>query len=182
LQDLERCQTNSRGPEISQNRDAFERIRTEFNLADIRLARFENILRGVQRMTTVAEMNNLAQLVVSLQREERPQTEIADAQAQASSFQTSLDAFISELRSCNASRQFLTLSAFPSFITSGRSSILSWSSLNMTSCAASGGGFSGAKPVSGDQKVFPTRTSSYQLSCSGASGTSSATTTIIVSP
>lgn len=182
LQELEKCQTNSRGPEITQNRDALERIKTEFNLADIKLERYENMLKDVLRTADPVIMGNLAQTIVSAQRETRTGAEIDSALSQASLLQTNLDARIAELKSCGPSRQFLTLSAFPSFITSGRSSILSWSSINLTSCSASGTGWSGAKPVSGDQKVFPARTSGFQLNCSGASGTLSATTTIIVSP
>ncbi len=182
FQELERAQSASRSSEIVQSRDAFDRIRTEFNLADIKLARFENILIDVQRMTTIAEMNNLAQLVVGLQRDTRSQIEILDAQAQNASFQNALDALIAELQISGPSRQFLTLSAFPTFITSGRSSLLSWSSLNVASCAASGSEWSGSRPVSGDQKVFPIRTSNYRLACSGPSGALSATTTITVSP
>ena len=182
LQELEKAQGVSRSSEITQNRDAFDRIRTEFNLADIKLARFENILRDVGRMTTIAEVNNLAQLVVGIQRDTRSQTEILDAQAQNASLQTSLDALISELQTSGPSRQFLTLSAFPTFITSGRSSILSWSSLNVTSCTALGTGWSGSRPVSNDQKVFPITTSSYRLECPGISGTLTDSTTITVSP
>jgi hypothetical protein len=65
----------------------------------------------------------------------------------------------------------------PTSITSGQSSTLTWSSINTTSCTASGTGpnWSGSQPTSGTQSAAPTAVGSYtySLSCSNAVGTSS---------
>ena len=53
---------------------------------------------------------------------------------------------------------------------------------NATSCAASGGTFTGTKATSGGtQSVSPTITTIYTLSCTGAGGTTNQTTTVTVS-
>jgi hypothetical protein len=65
----------------------------------------------------------------------------------------------------------------PTSITSGQSSNLTWSSINTTSCTASGTGpnWSGSQPTSGSEAEAPTAVGSYtySLSCSNAVGTSS---------
>ena len=61
-----------------------------------------------------------------------------------------------------------SLSASPSTITSGSSSILAWSATNATSCTASGG-WSGAKATSGSQSTGAlTANTTYTLTCTGA--------------
>ncbi len=73
-----------------------------------------------------------------------------------------------------------TLTAAPATINSGGSSVLSWSASNADSCVASGG-WSGNKSASGTQSVGPlTANSSYSIACTGAGGTSSASTTVLV--
>ena len=67
----------------------------------------------------------------------------------------------------------VTFSAAPVSITTGQSSILTWSSTNSSSCTASGG-WSGTKAISGTQSVTPTANTTYLLTCTGAGGTSSA--------
>ncbi len=75
----------------------------------------------------------------------------------------------------------VTLSANPTSIPSGGTSVLTWSSTNANSCTASGG-WSGTKATSGTQTVGPlTATQTYTLACSatgGASATQSATVTV----
>ena len=62
-----------------------------------------------------------------------------------------------------------SISANPSSISNGQSSTLSWTSTNATSCTASNA-WSGAKPLSGTQYIFPSFTSTYVLTCTGAGG------------
>jgi hypothetical protein len=68
----------------------------------------------------------------------------------------------------------LSISASPAAITSGQSSTINWTSSNATSCTATGG-WSGSKTVSGSQSVYPTNTTTYTLTCNGASGTTPVT-------
>jgi hypothetical protein len=65
----------------------------------------------------------------------------------------------------------VTLTASQTAINSGDTVTLMWSSINSTSCTASGG-WTGAKAVSGSQTVSPTTNTTYSLSCTGAGGTS----------
>jgi Cellulase (glycosyl hydrolase family 5) len=75
----------------------------------------------------------------------------------------------------------LTLSASPASVSSGSSSMLSWSSTNATSCTASGG-WSGSMAMSGSQSTGALTTSkTYTLTCSGASGTTPASMSTTVS-
>ncbi len=72
----------------------------------------------------------------------------------------------------------VSLTANPTSITSGGSSTLTWSSTNATSCTVTGftaGGTSGSVTVS------PTVSQSYSVTCTGAGGTASQSTTITVS-
>ncbi|TSC78826.1 MAG: OmpA-OmpF porin, OOP family [Parcubacteria group bacterium Gr01-1014_29] len=71
------------------------------------------------------------------------------------------------------------LSRSPSTISQGNSSTLSWSSTNTTSCTASGG-WSGPKATSGSLVVTPSLTTVYTISCTGAGGNLSRSTTITV--
>jgi len=73
----------------------------------------------------------------------------------------------------------LSLSASPSAITAGQSSILTWSSANVTTCTASGG-WTGIKALLGTELVSPTVTTTYTLTCDGTAGsvTKSATVSI----
>src|SRR3989344_1659175 len=64
----------------------------------------------------------------------------------------------------------VTISAYPTSINTGQSSTLSWSSVNTTSCSASGS-WDGDRPLSGTQVVTPTITSTYIITCLGG-GTS----------
>jgi hypothetical protein len=74
----------------------------------------------------------------------------------------------------------VSFSASPASIAAGKVSLVTWSSTNATSCAASGG-WSGTKGTSGTLTVSPINTTTYNLSCSGNGGTSSpASTTVTV--
>ncbi len=69
----------------------------------------------------------------------------------------------------------------PATIALGSSAMLTWSSNNATSCAASGA-WSGSQPISGTQTVTPSAagTDAYMLTCTGAGGSASNTATLTV--
>lgn len=76
----------------------------------------------------------------------------------------------------------VTLSANPTSIPSGATSVLTWSSTNSNSCSASGG-WSGSKaPAGGTQTVGPlTATQTYTLTCTATGGeTASQSATVTV--
>jgi beta-glucanase (GH16 family) len=77
----------------------------------------------------------------------------------------------------------VSLTSTSATLTAGSSTTISWTSTNATSCSASGA-WSASEPTSGSLSVSPSTTSTYDLSCTGAGGTSSATPplTITVSP
>jgi hypothetical protein len=65
----------------------------------------------------------------------------------------------------------LTLSASPTSLSSGQSSVLTWTSSGTTACTASGG-WTGTKATSGSATVGPlSQSTGYTLSCNGAGGT-----------
>jgi hypothetical protein len=72
----------------------------------------------------------------------------------------------------------LSFTAAPASITAGASATLSWSSSGADTCIASDG-WLGSKPTAGSERVSPTSTSAYTLSCSGA-GTGSAIRSVTV--
>lgn len=74
----------------------------------------------------------------------------------------------------------LTLSASPAAVLVGNSSIITWSSANATVCAA-GGGWSGAKAMSGSEStglLITVGTTTYTLACTGTGGTVSKSVTV----
>jgi hypothetical protein len=76
----------------------------------------------------------------------------------------------------------VSLMANPTMVTSGGSSMLTWSSTNATSCLASGA-WSGTKATSNStgQSTGPlTNTSAFTLACTGTGGTASASATVTV--
>jgi hypothetical protein len=76
----------------------------------------------------------------------------------------------------------VTLSASPTSIAAGGSSILAWNSANVSSCTASAG-WSGAQASSGTANISPINaTTTYTLTCSGPGGNASASTTVTVVP
>lgn len=74
----------------------------------------------------------------------------------------------------------VSISASPSSIYKGESSILNWSSTNAASCSASNG-WSGGKSTSGSETVSPQSTTSYNITCSGSGGSANAQAQISVS-
>ena len=73
----------------------------------------------------------------------------------------------------------VSLSANPTSITFGQSSMLTWSSANATICTASGS-WSGTKATSGTQSVSPTSTSTYTLTCTGTGGSANQSVMVTV--
>jgi subtilisin family serine protease len=69
----------------------------------------------------------------------------------------------------------------PTAVTVGGSATLSWSSVNTSTCSASGS-WSGAEPTSGSQSVTPTSTGSatYTLTCTGPGGSNTNSTVLTV--
>jgi hypothetical protein len=91
---------------------------------------------------------------------------VSDGSASAS-----LPAFALTVTGAAAANPTVSLGASPSSVSSGSSSMLSWSSTNATSCTASGG-WSGSMAMSGSQTTGAvTASKTYTLTCSGASGT-----------
>jgi len=70
-----------------------------------------------------------------------------------------------------------SLSANPSSVSPGQASDLSWRSTNASSCA--GGGFT-ASGTSGSVLVYPSVTTAYSVTCSGADGPATAMATVQV--
>lgn len=83
---------------------------------------------------------------------------------------------------CTTPAPTVTLSANPASVTSGNSTMLSWSSTNATTCTASGG-WSGTRSTSGSVSTGNlTTTTSYTLTCTGVGGSGNASTTVTVTP
>ena len=75
----------------------------------------------------------------------------------------------------------VSLSLSNASVRAGSSVILTWSSTSTTSCTATGA-WTGAQQTSGTQSITPTQTgpSTYQLNCTGAGGSTSASATLTV--
>jgi hypothetical protein len=71
-----------------------------------------------------------------------------------------------------------SLSAYPTTISPGQASTLTWSSTNASSCT--GGGFT-ASGTSGSAVVYPTVTTAYAVTCTGNSGSATAMATVTLS-
>lgn len=72
-----------------------------------------------------------------------------------------------------------SLTASPTSITAGGSSVLTWSSTNAASCT--GTGFSTGGATSGSVSVSPASSASYSLACTGTGGTANASANVTVS-
>src|SRR6202453_4359004 len=84
--------------------------------------------------------------------------------------------------SVKATPPTVRLSASPSSIASGSASALSWSSVDATSCKASGA-WSGTKAPTGSQSTGAlSANATYVLTCTGTGGTAVQSTTVTVSP
>ena len=75
-------------------------------------------------------------------------------------------------------RPSASLSAEPSSIERGKSATLKWSSQNATSASLNQG--IGAVPTSGSREVFPTQSTTYELTARGAGGEAGATARVTV--
>jgi len=73
----------------------------------------------------------------------------------------------------------LDLTANPTTIDEGSSSLLSWTTTNATSCEKSGG-WSGATTTSGTLSVSPTATTTFAMECTGPGGSISDSVTVNV--
>jgi hypothetical protein len=69
------------------------------------------------------------------------------------------------------------LTAYPTKISAGQASTLTWSSTNASSCT--GGGFA-AYGTSGKAVVYPTVTTSYSVTCTRNAGSATALATVTV--
>ena len=73
----------------------------------------------------------------------------------------------------------VTLTAYPTVVSSGGASTLTWSSTNSSSCTASSG-WSGTKTSSGTQNTGALNaTTAYSLTCTGSGGTSNVSTATV---
>ncbi len=90
--------------------------------------------------------------------------------------------YVSDSVTVNVGQQLLptvSITANPSNINQGNSSILNWTSNNATSCSASGG-WSGGKALSGSEIVYPTNNTTYVINCSNGSNQSFDNATVTV--
>ena len=71
----------------------------------------------------------------------------------------------------------MTLSAAPATIAAGQPATLTWAATNATACSAA---WAASTATSGSQSVSPTATTTYTMSCTGAGGTASASTSVTV--
>jgi|GEM_PF-4028318 len=71
-----------------------------------------------------------------------------------------------------------TLTATPSVVQQGGSSMLTWTSYNVSQCT--GVGFSTGGAVTGSANVTPSATTEYRIDCTGDAGPASATTSVAV--
>jgi hypothetical protein len=106
---------------------------------------------------------------------------VAIAGAQGAALGTANTSSIVSINGDAASPPTVSLSASPSSIASGGSSMLTWSASNATSCTASGG-WSGSLAMSGSQSTgalgAPT---TYMLGCTGGGGTVTQSVTVSIS-
>ena len=73
----------------------------------------------------------------------------------------------------------ITFTASATSVQAGRSANLRWQTIYASSCAASGD-WNGEKGPEGSEYVYPQKSSSYVLTCTGPAGTTAATATIDV--
>ncbi|MDD5752372.1 MAG: hypothetical protein PHT82_02465, partial [Candidatus Portnoybacteria bacterium] len=70
---------------------------------------------------------------------------------------------------CEADHAWCSITASPTSIAQGGSSVLTWNSIKAVSCIASGA-WSGSKALSGTQSVSPNSDSTYKLTCYNSVG------------
>ena len=71
----------------------------------------------------------------------------------------------------------VTLTSNPISLTAPGNVVLSWNSYNSTNCSAS---WTGSRETFGNQTVFVSQTTSFNMICSGPAGSNSATITVLV--
>ena len=91
----------------------------------------------------------------------------------------SAQAVTSPVLSLSLSKTTMTASANPVYATLPT---ISWVSLDAVSCSASGSGWSGVTSLSGSQKVNPSMTATYTMTCTNASGSTTKSVTLTVVP
>lgn len=85
-----------------------------------------------------------------------------------------------DVGSATAPAPTVTIGANPSTVTSGSTSLISWSSSNATACSGTGA-WSGSEAVSGSVTTAAlTADATFALTCTGAGGTASQSTTVSV--
>lgn len=181
LEELAKCKSQSQETLIAQNSQTLNNLKSEVALSELRLKRYENVLRAAETALDPGELSNIGRETILLQDEARNGAEVETAANERTELQDQLDSTLSELKTCEAGRPFVTMASSPSVISIGRSALISWSGVNVLSCTASGA-WSGSRPVVNDQTVSPLITSEYRLACAGSQGTYTATTTINVTP
>lgn len=73
----------------------------------------------------------------------------------------------------------VTLTASPASLVANSATTLSWTTVNATSCTASGGAFTGSQATgSGTASVIVAATTTYTLTCTGSGGSSAKSTTV----
>jgi hypothetical protein len=75
----------------------------------------------------------------------------------------------------------VALTASPTTIQEGQSSVLTWTGTDVDTCTASGA-WSGSRPTSGSLQVSPSATATYDLECTGSGGTVNDSVTVTVIP
>lgn len=74
----------------------------------------------------------------------------------------------------------VTVTASPSTIALGSSTVVSWSATNATSCTASGGWSGTTSVMAGSITTAPAVTTTYYMSCTGTGGTANGSATVTV--
>jgi hypothetical protein len=92
------------------------------------------------------------------------------------------NAFVAKISQPFGASPTVTISAAPTTITVGQSTMLTWTSTNATSCTASGA-WSGAQATNGTLSETPAQSgaSTYTLTCTGAGGSAHASAAVTVS-
>ncbi|HEY1314136.1 MAG TPA: Calx-beta domain-containing protein, partial [Steroidobacteraceae bacterium] len=106
---------------------------------------------------------------------------VAIASAQGAVLGTANTSAIVSINGDAASPPSVSLSASPTSIASGGSSMLTWSASNATACTASGG-WSGSMATSGSQSTGALgAAATYMLGCTGSGGTATQSVTVSIS-
>ena len=88
-----------------------------------------------------------------------------------------LSILLSHWGQTTASAPTITITANPTLITAGQSSVITWSAINAASCSA---GWTASTSLSGTQNVSPAATTDYAITCTGPGGNATATATVTV--